>query len=486
VTRAAILGLVAILALGALASSCGGEVGLVPPQEREAGTSTPGPDAAPPASDASNTANGPGIVDTGAPEHPEATAPTRPEAGIPACAMQLDPSFGVGGISTFVNFPHPQPEAIAFQPDGRILVSVGEPYGAGAAVARFDAAGGVDETYGSGGLASVALSYAEGLAVQPDGKTLVVDYDTPTLARLTPQGTLDTTFGGNGSGGGLAVSPTQWPNWWGALALLGDGATLVGGSADFNTGGATMFLARYDRYGLLDTTFGAGGSVNTSSMGPCRHILALPDGSFLVGGEAYAPWNPPSQVQPVLERYTATGALDIAFGSGGTATASITGGGGVVAGIGVQPTGAVILSVAMAGTPNDDFLLLRYTPEGQLDPTFGQGGMARADFFGQRDYATGLSVLPGGALLVAGTVDEPTDAGRVVDFGVARFTASGQPDTGFAPGGKLVTRFPLGGVDEVDAQGLQADGKLVVAGYGVRAGDAGQDSILTLARYACP
>jgi hypothetical protein len=93
--------------------------------------------------------------------------------------------------------------------------------------------------------------------------------------------------------------------------------------------------------------------------------------------------------------------------------------------------------------------------------------------------------LPGDALLVAGTVREPTDAGGRVDFGIARLTADGQPDTSFATGGKLVTRFPLGGVDEVDAQGLQADGKLVVAGYGVRAGDAGENSILTLARYAC-
>jgi uncharacterized delta-60 repeat protein len=370
-------------------------------------------------------------------------------------------------------------------------VAVGDPYGAQATVARFDATGGIDATYGSGGLATLAppspLSYAGGLAVQPDSKSLVVGWNanTPTLARLTPEGTVDTTFGGNGYGGGYAVPTTQWPNGWHAMALLGDGSVLVGGSADFATGGATMFLAKYDRGGVLDTTFGAGGSVNTSTMGLCRRILVLPDGSFLAGGDAYAPWNPPSPIQPVLQRYTATGALDIAFGSGGTAMAPMTGAGGIVVGMAAQSTGAIVLSVAMAGTPNDDFLLLRYTPEGQLDPTFGTGGTARADFFGERDYAMGLSVLPGDALLVAGTVDEPTDAGRVVDFGVARFTAGGQHDASLAVGGKLVTRFPRGGVDELDAQGLQADGKLVVAGYGVRAIDAGEDRVLTLARYAC-
>jgi uncharacterized delta-60 repeat protein len=178
------------------------------------------------------------------------------------------------------------------------------------------------------------------------------------------------------------------------------------------------------------------------------------------------------------------GALDVTFGSGGTATSPVAG--GIVVGMAVQSTGAIVLSVAMEGTPNDDFLLFRYTPSGQLDPTFGNGGMARADFFGGRDYAMGLSVLPGDALLVAGTVDESTDAGRFVDLGIARFTANGQADTTFATGGKLVTRFPQGGVDEVDAQGLQADGKLVVAGYGARANDGGDDEILTLARYACP
>jgi uncharacterized delta-60 repeat protein len=150
-----------------------------------------------------------------------------------------------------------------------------------------------------------------------------------------------------------------------------------------------------------------------------------------------------------------------------------------------QSTGAIVVAVAMGGSPNDDFLLFRFTPSGQLDATFGNGGVARTDFFGARDYAMGLSVLPDDTLIVAGTVNEPTDSGSVAHFGIAQYTADGQPDTRAVPGGKLLTRFPDGGVDELSAQGLQADGKLVVAGCGVRGTDAGEEQILTLARYAC-
>jgi hypothetical protein len=88
---------------------------------------------------------------------------------------------------------------------------------------------------------------------------------------------------------------------------------------------------------------------------------------------------------------------------------------------------------------------------------------------------------------VAGAADEPRDdAGNVaVDFGVARYTADGQPDTTFAPGGKLVTSFPELSSVEPLAQGLQADGKLVVAGNAQRLREGGGDQILMLARYAC-
>ncbi len=221
-------------------------------------------------------------------------------------------------------------------------------------------------------------------------------------------------------------------------------------------------------------------------MGTARRLLALPDGTFVVAGDSYLPQFPVTSVQPALERYTRSGTLDLTFGSGGTATAAPSPGNVYVVGMVRQSTGAIVLALTGGGAPNDDFALLRYTADGQLDPTFGQGGRVQTDFFGAADYPAGLSLGEDDSLLVAGMVNEPTDASHVVDLGIARYTAEGRLDTTFAPGGKLVTRFPAGSVSEIDAQGRQADGKLVVAGYGLRANEAGEDAILTLARYACP
>jgi uncharacterized delta-60 repeat protein len=488
--RTAVLGLVAIPAVCALTVECGGVVSIVPPGETDSGNPVPRIDAATPETDASVAPDSPVYADAVVPpDAPDDIAPNRPDAGPPACSAQLDPTFGVGGIATFVNPPYSRAGGIAFEPGGKMVVSM---YDAAykqdhkVAVARFDATGAIDAKYGDGGFARLVPLGSPvqddedpgQVLVRPDGKSLVVasDGNSPTLGRFDVDGTIDTSFGSNanGPGGGDAMPTTLWPNWWRVLALRDDGSILVGGSGDF-TGGQTLFLAKYDRDGLVDTSFGAGGSVSDFSMGPCNSILAQPDGSFLVAHSISS-----GLLQPALTRYTASGALDVGFGSGGTATAPMNGGGVPSGGMATQSTGAIV--VASGGS---QFLAVRYTPGGQLDATFGNGGIASTDFFGAGDYAVGLSVLPDDSLLIAGTVQERTDAGHGVDFGVMRYTADGQPDTTFAPGGKLVTHFPQGGVDEVDAQGLQPDGKLVVAGYGVRGTDAGEEHILTLARYAC-
>jgi uncharacterized delta-60 repeat protein len=482
--------------------ACGGAVSVVTPVPQDSGAPIAQVDAGS-EDDASATADSTAYADADAGvvrDAPLDTAALPPEAEPPACSMQLDPTFGVGGISTIVNPPYSWSSAIAFESSGKMLVALQDPtvtQAHGVAVARLDAAGRIDPTYGDGGfepLVPPGSVYHDDedpgpLVIQPDGKPLVEAWNanTPALGRLNRDGTLDTSFGSNayGPGGGFVEPTTPWPNWWRAVALFADGSIVVGGSADFNTGGQTRFLAKYDRDGVNDTTFGAGGSVSDLSIGPCYALLAQTDGSFLVGGDANANSQTYTDIRPAVTRYTTAGALDVAFGSGGTATAPMTGGGGPIVGMATQSTGAIVVAVAMGGSPNDDFFLVRYTPTGQLDPTFGEGGVARTDFFGARDYAMGLSVLPDDTLLVAGTVNEPTDASSVVDFGIAQYTANGQPDTRFAPGGKLVTRFPDGGVEELRAQARHADGKLVVAGYGVRGTDAGEDQILTLARYAC-
>jgi uncharacterized delta-60 repeat protein len=106
--------------------------------------------------------------------------------------------------------------------------------------------------------------------------------------------------------------------------------------------------------------------------------------------------------------------------------------------VAVLRSGAVVVpgrsydpSTPTAGIP----ALVRLTPSGALDPTFGRGGLAVAPLAdGRRGVLTGVVELPDGRLLGVGYAFDdavpPTD-----DPLVARFSAAGEPDVTFGLGG---------------------------------------------------
>src|SRR6516164_224237 len=114
--RTTIFGLAAIPALGALVLACGGAVSLAKPEERDSGSPVAQVDAAPPETDASVAPDSPDQADVVVlADARDDVAPNPPEAGPPACSMQLDPTFGVGGISTVVDPPYPRAASIVFE-----------------------------------------------------------------------------------------------------------------------------------------------------------------------------------------------------------------------------------------------------------------------------------------------------------------------------------------------------------------------------------
>ncbi|KOV26176.1 hypothetical protein ADK60_21620 [Streptomyces sp. XY431] len=94
---------------------------------------------------------------------------------------------------------------------------------------------------------------------------------------------------------------------------------------------------------------------------------------------------------------------------------------------------------------------------GDLDPAFGTGGRTTTDFGGGADEARGVVVQADGRIVVAGY------AGAGDDFALARYNADGSLDTGFGTGGKVTTDF-AGGSDEARGLALQADGRIVAVG----------------------
>jgi uncharacterized delta-60 repeat protein len=115
------------------------------------------------------------------------------------------------------------------------------------------------------------------------------------------------------------------------------------------------------------------------------------------------------------------------------------------------------------------FGLARYLLNGQLDQSFGTGGLAPAGFAFDAGSGTAVAVQPDGKIIWAGSQGNPNfPAGGTFEFAVARFTSNGTLDTGFGAGGRVGTEFfspPLQGAQEFAAAVLvQPDGKILVAG----------------------
>jgi uncharacterized delta-60 repeat protein len=158
------------------------------------------------------------------------------------------------------------------------------------------------------------------------------------------------------------------------------------------------------------------------------------------------------------------GTLDPTFGNSGTVTTSFANGS---AGVGsFEQSNGDIVAVAQvdfvqgAGT---GIGLVRYTSTGALDNTFGTNGITNSVFAGFTFDPFGFAVQKSGDILIAG--EAISSAGRI-EFGLARYTSNGILDATFGNGG-LVTTLVGTRVDVPTAMLLQPNGKIVMAGFEV-------------------
>jgi uncharacterized delta-60 repeat protein len=250
-----------------------------------------------------------------------------------------------------------------------------------------------------------------------------------------------------------------------AIAVQADGKIVVAGFSDSVDPRYDFALARYNSDGTLDTTFGIDGLVTTGffGYGDLAYALAIqPDGKIVAAGTAYLI---SGYSDFALARYNKDGSLDHTFGDKGKITTDFYGGIDEVWGLAIQPDGKIIAAGrAISRITNDDFALARYNPDGSLDGTFGTGGKVVTDFFGKNDLASTLALQPDGCILAGGTVGDSVGDFRF--FALARYLSDGSLDRAFG-GGKIAT--DIGGTTNVaSAVAVQKDGKIVLAGASLR------------------
>lgn len=393
----------------------------------------------------------------------------------------LDAGFGTDGIQTTpIGNSGEAALDCAIQPDGKI-VAVGTT-SAGTSdfgLARYQPNGALDNSFGNDGKLFTDFDFKEdfavAVAIQPDGKLVVggrsgqgsiFDF---SLARYLPDGALDTNFGADGR---VLTSFGAASDMGRALVLQPDNKIILAG---YTTSGnqADFALARYLPNGNPDNTFGTAGMVTTSigTGADFAYALALqPDGKIILGGSTSVG----TDKNFALVRYLPSGAPDPGFGNGGVLVQSLSAGQDEINSIALQPDGKIVAAGVTFKGIGQDFALTRYLPDGTPDAGFGNNGIVITDF-GGTDVARAVALHADGRI-VAGGFNQP--GGQVYDFALACYLPDGSPDTTFSTDGLLTTDFDAG-IDQINTITIQADGKIVAAGYSVK----GTDRDFALARY---
>ena len=331
----------------------------------------------------------------------------------------LDGSFGGGdGKVTTPIGAGAQANAIALQADGKIIVAgYGRPHATPHfAVARYNSNGTLDPTFNGSGTVLTsfhpASDSATGVAVQTDGKIVLVGNSTDgtphmALARFNANGTPDSSFGTGGKTEPNVESGAALGN---AVAVQPNGKIVIaGGSAN------GLLAVRLNANGAPDTTFSGDGAaaVQPQTAGAANAVALQSNGSITIAG--YSTNGTKSNF--AVARFTSTGTPDAGFAGPGWAITVIGTGNDVAHGVNIQPDGKIIVSGTTNDGTHDSFAIVRYLAGGALDNNFSGDGKATTAITSNVDnVGTGQAMAANGKPVVVGYVRNASD-----DFGIARF-----------------------------------------------------------------
>jgi uncharacterized delta-60 repeat protein len=333
------------------------------------------------------------------------------------------------------------------------------------------AAGDLDASFANGGKLTTDFGNSGGdgasaIAIQGDGKIVVAGVANQNtgsgfaLARYNRDGGLDLSFG---TGGKVTTTIRTLSSQSNALAIQGDGKIVLAGTTgtDFEHGASDFAMARFNTDGSLDTSFGTAGKVITDFLGSYDTAYAIAiqrNGKIVAAGAAQG-----EGIFFALARYNSDGSLDVSFGSGGKVITDFQGrlDQALVYALSIQKDGKIV-AAGRADDISSNFGLARYNRDGSLDATFGSGGKVTTDFNGLNDEGHGLAIQTDGKLVVVGTAND-NNVFVGPDFALARYNPDGSLDNSFGAGGKVITDFnsPFEGANAV---AIQADSRIVVAG----------------------
>lgn len=361
-------------------------------------------------------------------------------------------SFGTNGkVTTSFTGDVSTAHGVAIDTNGKIVVA-GFTTGSSAptdfALARYNADGSLDASFGNGGKLTTdfatRLDYAGSIAIQTDGKIVVAGATASTLgsvytsdfalARYHADGSLDPSFG---NGGKVTTDFESRIDSVSSIVVDRSGKILVAGTT--GTAGTSAFaIARYSADGSLDSSFGDRGRVITrlETTGAKASSMTLDrDGRILVAGSTIGFTNE----RFVMARYTTDGILDVTFDGDGLLTTTIGTGSARARGVAVKDDGKIVI-VGTTRSGSDDFALAQYSPDGSLDASFDGDGRQTVDFGGSDDVLSSIAIDSDGNIVAVGWTGDDNPR-----FALARYKSDGSLDNAFGNGGLKITEFGIHG-----------------------------------------
>jgi len=390
-----------------------------------------------------------------------------------AFAGDLDSTFDHDGlVNTNVAVPvqYENIDDIVIQADGKIVAAGVLNYDTydKIALTRYHADGSLDKTFsGDGKLITIFQEdyvVTAGVAVQLNRKIvlsgsvckrdafMVLSCDL-MLARYMPNGTLDTTFSGNGW---LRLDEGGDNGSHGGLAVLGNGKIVVAGYVPTN--GTDMVVYRFLPNGNLDTTFDGDGrvTINFAAGDVPMDLEILNNGKMMILGQTNT-GTITNDFDFALSRLNANGSLDSTFGAGGKQIANF-GDQDTPSGMAIQPNGKIVVVGHRTNESNIEHIIVaRYNTNGILDSTFnGTGKMIFQILppYSPSGLANDVIVQSDGRIILVGSTFNGV---AFVDV-LMRLRPSGGFDNTFSGDGKVIVDIG------VSTLVLDADGKYVLGG----------------------
>ncbi|MEW6474033.1 MAG: hypothetical protein AB1679_17415 [Actinomycetota bacterium] len=378
-------------------------------------------------------------------------------------------------------------QVVLAQPDGKLLLGGVE--GHGPIVRRVDQDGRPDPSFGDGGRRGIyrerlGAGVVLAMALQPDGAVVLAGRTAPYgradqpgeqelwVARLTPDGAMDPTFGRHGSvtidlfdTEDFAFEDQEESTIPFAVGVLPGGRIVVAGVTDSSYGTAQIFLG-FTPAGQVDRRFGDEGL----QLGPVGEFIEIPaaltvqtDGRFIVTGTRVDGRG----VDLFVRRHLPTGAVDGSFAGGG-AVLGAADRSEIGLGIGLDPQGRVVVAGSAAGTGDGataDVLVARLRPDGTVDAAFGglhhsPAGFMLLDTGGRdRDEASAVAVDAAGRIVLAAT----STPGDGADLALVRLSPDGIPDPSLGGDGVVVADV-YEDYDHWSGVAVMPDGAVLAAG----------------------